>query len=119
MSSNPINQGLRFILEILALVAMGIWGWQKGYGWISLVLAIGIPLVVAILWGVFRIPNDPGKAIVATPGIIRLVFELLVFGFAVWSLFNLQKTTLGLILGITIFLHYVISYDRIFWMLKR
>lgn len=119
MSSNPINLVLRFILEILALVAMGIWGWQKGEGWMRFLLAIGIPLVVAILWGVFRIPNDPGEAVVATPGIIRLVFELLVFGFAVWSLFNLQKTTMGTIFGIVILLHYATSYDRILWMLKK
>lgn len=119
MSSNPINLAVRFILEIAALLALGLWGWQKGDSWLQYVLAFGIPLVVAILWGTFRVPNDPGKAPIAVPGTVRLAFELAVFAFATWALFDADYTTFGWILGVTVAIHYILSYDRILWLIKQ
>ena len=119
MSSNPINLAVRFILEIAALLAVGLWGWQKGDGWLQYALAFGIPLVVAILWGTFRVPNDPGKAPVAVPGIVRLAFELAVFALATWALFDAHYTTIGWILGAAVVVHYITSYDRILWLIKQ
>ncbi len=118
MSNHPINLGLRFLLELAALAAAAAWGWQKGEGWLRFVLAIGIPLLLAVLWGTFRIPNDPGAAPVAVPGWLRLALELAFFGFAVWALQDAHWTTLAWTFGIVTALHYIASYDRILWMLK-
>ena len=35
MSSHPVNLGLRFLLELAALITLGIWGWHMGEGWVS------------------------------------------------------------------------------------
>ena len=113
MSSNPINLAFRFALELAALVAMGAWGAQKGQGVFAVILAIGVPLMAAALWGIFRIPNDPGRAPVAVPGLVRLALEAIYFAFAVWALFNIGSVTLGVILGIAVILHYALSYDRV------
>ncbi|NAP01069.1 DUF2568 domain-containing protein, partial [Halomonas sp. MG34] len=41
-----LNVMLRFLLEVLALVAIGFWGFQKGSGMItSFLLGIGVPLI--------------------------------------------------------------------------
>lgn len=106
-------------MEVAALIAMGMWGWQQGNGLFRFVLAIGIPLVAAVIWGTFRVPNDPGKAPIAVPGFIRLVYEFLFFGFAIWALFNKNYITLGWIFLIIMVIHYIISYDRISWLLKN
>ena len=119
MSSNPINLGLRFVLEIAALIAIGVWGWHKGEGWPQFVLAFGIPVVIAVLWATFRVPNDPGVAPVVIPGLLRLIFEFAVFAFSVYALIDMNLATLAWILGISLVIHYAISYDRILWLLHQ
>lgn len=119
MSSHPINLGLRFILEMAALFSLGFWGWQKGEGGVRYILAFGIPMIAAALWATFRVPNDPGNAPVPVPGIVRLLFELGIFAFAVWALFDAGLVTPAWILGIVVILHYGSSYDRILWMIKH
>jgi hypothetical protein len=119
MSSHPVNLGLRFLLEIAALISLGIWGWQKGEGWVRFILAVGIPIVAATLWATFRVPNDPGTAPVAIPGILRLMFELALFALATWALYDSKLTVLAWILGVVTMLHYISSYDRVLWIIKQ
>lgn len=122
MSSNPINLALRFLLEIFSLAVTGIWGWKQSDSWGRLVLAIGLPVIVAAIWGTFAVANDPsrsGKAPVPVPGIVRLGIEFLVFGFATWALYSIGSNQLSLMLGALVLLHYIISYDRIYWLLTK
>ena len=119
MSSNPLNLAFRFFLELAALVAIGYWGWQTGEGWTRWVLMLGVPMIAAAIWGVFRVNDDPGPAPVRIPGILRLALELAYFSFAVWALGAAGATTASLILAVAVIVHYGISYDRILWLLKR
>jgi hypothetical protein len=122
MGSHPVNLTVRFLLELTALTATGIWGWRYSDGWFRFVLAFGIPVILAAIWGTFAVPNDPsrsGKAPVAVPGIIRLVIELAIFSLAIWTLQDIGFARLSWILGITVALHYIISYDRIMWLIKN
>ena len=122
MGSHPINLTIRFLLELATLLAMGVWGWRQGEGWVRFVLAVGIPIIVAVVWGVFAVPNDPsrsGAAPVAVPGILRLAIELAVFVFAIWALYDLGYTGLSWILGIIVAIHYITSYDRIRWLIAQ
>ena len=119
LSSNPLNLAFRFLLELAALVAMGYWGWQTGPGWLRWLFMIGVPLIAAVLWGVFRVPNDPGPAPVRVPGLVRLALELFYFGFAVWGLGDAGAIGASWILGVSVLVHYVISYDRVLWLVKQ
>jgi hypothetical protein len=119
MNSHPINLALRFLLEIAALVILGIWGWHRGDGWIRYLLALGIPILVAMLWATFRVPNDPGSAPIAIPGVLRLLLELALFASVVLALVDLHLLTFAWILGLILVLHYSVSYDRILWMVKQ
>ena len=122
MGSNPINLAIRFILELAGMVALGWWGWNQGEGILRFLLALGIPFLAAVLWGTFAVPDDPsrsGEARVPVPGIVRLMLELAFFGLATWSLFATGLTTLGWIYGIAVLIHYVISYDRVVWLVRQ
>ncbi len=119
MGWHPVNLAVRFLLELAVLAALGLWGWQQGQNWERFALAVGVPLLAAMLWGTFRVPNDPGPARVAVPGIARLALELAVFGSAVWALADLGATTLSWIVGIVVAIHYAVSYDRIKWLLQH
>lgn len=122
MSRNPLNLALRFLLELAAMAAIGYWGWTQFDGTLRYLLAIGLPLIAAFAWGTFRVPADAsanGKAPVPVPGIVRLLIEIGFFGFATWALFNASAITSVAIFGGVVLFHYIISYDRIVWLLKR
>jgi hypothetical protein len=122
MGSHPINLAVRFILELSALVAIGYWGWSQHAGWLRIGLAVGLPLLAAVLWGTFAVPNDPsrsGAAPVRVPGIVRLVLELAFFAAATWSFFATGLATLAWIYGVVVLIHYAVSYDRILWLIRQ
>ena len=122
MGSHPVNLGLRFALEMVALLALGVWGSRQGQGVLSVVLALGVPIFAAALWGTFAVPGDPSRSAkppVPVAGIIRLVYEIVFFGFATWALFNIGSATLGLAFGGVIIIHYVLSYDRVKWLVRQ
>ncbi len=119
MGQNPVNLALRFFLELAALYFIGYWGWTQHDGIFRYILAIGLPLLAAVIWGVFRVPNDGGAPRVRVSGVVRFLIEIVFFGCATWGLFEAGATTTGWIFGgITLF-HYLISYDRIVWLLKQ
>ena len=48
----PLNLGLRFVLELCMLVALGIWGFSQ-----NVVLGIAAPLAAAVVWGLWIAPK--------------------------------------------------------------
>ena len=122
MGYHPINLFFRFILEVCAFISVGIWGFNHTDGLLKFVFGFGIPILLATIWGVFAVPNDKsrsGKAPVPTPGLIRLLIELGIFAIATWALYDLEKNKLCIVFGVAIILHYIVSYDRITWLLSK
>ena len=121
MSQNPLNLTVRFLLELIALVALGTWAKTQFSGVLGFILMIAVPLFAAIAWGTFNVKGDPsrsGKAPVPVPGIVRLLLELVYFGAATWALSTLSPTY-GWIFGMVTLLHYLFSHDRILWLLQQ
>lgn len=119
MANNPLNLFLRFILELTALFAVGYWGWNTGDGAMAWASAILLPIVVAFLWGVFRVDDDPNPAPIRIPGTARLVLELLIlYGGAASFYFADQQIWAYIFAGLITF-HYLISYDRIIWLIRQ
>lgn len=122
MGSHPLNLAVRFILELVALFSVGRWAWQLFDTPLNYILVILTPLTFATIWGVFAVPNDPsrsGKAPVPTPGFLRLFIELVLFGFSVWAMKEFSSSTYALTFALIIGTHYVLSYDRIKWLIKN
>ncbi len=119
MANHPVNLALRFLLELGALAALGVWGWHAVPGGLRYLLALLAPALAAVIWGVFRVPGDPGPAPVATPGPLRLAIEIAFFGLATFGLATANFVTLAWVLGGTALAHYLASYDRVARMLKN
>lgn len=122
MGSHPINLAVRFFLEIAGLVALGLLGWHFGKGVYRYALAIGLPLLAAVIWGTFAVPDDPsrsGDAIIQIPGIVRFLVELGFFVSAIWSLFAIGATNVAYIYGTLVIVHYLVSYDRVIWLIHQ
>lgn len=119
MANHPLNLGIRFLLEIATLVAMGYWGFSQHSGLLQVALGIGIPLTAAILWGTFRVDGDPRSAPVPVRGVVRLTLEFAFFGTAIVMLYAAGAHGAALILLLVSGAHYLISYDRMVWLLRR
>jgi hypothetical protein len=86
------NLGLRFILELCALAALGYWGYRTGGTTLTkIALATGAVIVTAVVWGAFVAPN----ASVSVPGPVHLLLQVLVFGAAAGALFSLHRPSLA------------------------
>lgn len=122
MGSHPLNLTVRFLLELSALLSLGLWGFRQSESWLRFVLAIAIPILAAIAWGTFAVPEDPsrsGSAPIAVPGILRLTLELVFFAAGVWALANLGYTRAAWIMGVVVAIHYLISHDRVMWLIGQ
>ena len=118
--------GLRFVLEIAALVAWGMAGWEltgdTGAGLVRWLVALVAVAVAAGLWGTFRVDGDSGgdnEAPVAVPGTVRLVLELVVLLGGAVAVTWAGQTVFGVVLGILVAAHYVTTMNRVTWLLSQ
>jgi hypothetical protein len=92
-----LNEGLAFLVEMLALAALAWWGAETGDGlFVQLLLGIGTPLVAAVVWGMFASP----KARVKLPLAGVLGVKAFVFAAALFSLDLLGHRTLAIVFGV-------------------
>lgn len=122
MGSHPLNLALRFLLELIALLAIGMWGWNKNDGWLRFVFAIGLPIILGAIWATFAVPDDPsrsGNTLVVTPGLVRLMIELGIFGIATWCFYSLGLRRVCYAFGLIVLIHYLLSYDRVAWLISQ
>ena len=79
------NLGLAFVVELAALGIFAWWGWRTGNNTpIRLLLAVGLPLITAVVWGLFAAPTASYSGPVITAMVKVAVFGLA--GLALWSL---------------------------------
>jgi hypothetical protein len=122
MSKHPLNLALRFILEILTLFGAGFWAWSQFEGWLGITLAFVLPVLLAAVWGIFAVPDDPsrsGKTVVVTPGWIRLILEMAFFGFGAWAFYEKGYVWMSFVFIFVVLIHYLISFDRVKWLIRR
>jgi hypothetical protein len=90
------NDALRFALELAALAAFAYWGVKTG-GTLAtqIVLAVALPIVAAMAWGLLVSP----KARYPLHGAWRPAFEIVYFGGAVAALAIADQPVLAAIFG--------------------
>ena len=99
-----------------------MWGWQLYDNRMRYLLVWAIPVLAAIIWGVFAVPGDPsrsGKAPVPVHGGVRLALELAFFAFATWLLYQMHFNYLSALMGFAVVLHYLVSYQRVLWLIRQ
>jgi hypothetical protein len=79
------NLGLAFLVELVGLAVFAWWGWNASSNLaFRLVLAIGLPVIAAVLWGLFAAPTASyGNPVITT--VVKVAFFGLA-GLAVWTL---------------------------------
>ena len=90
------NLALRFFLELCVFAALAFWGWHVGANLsIKIGLALGLFLLVIVVWGVFLSP----RARVSLPIALWVLLQLVIFGAAVAGLVAADRLRLALALA--------------------
>jgi hypothetical protein len=77
------NLLLRFLLEVFVLAVLAYWGLRTGGNILGkIVLGVGIPLLTALVWGMFGSPN----ASLPLPEPWHFILEVVIFGSAAAAL---------------------------------
>ena len=102
-----LNLVFRFVLELVVLVALFLWGVSvSGELIVQVVLGVGAPALAVAVWGLFVAP----KASRRLPDPQRLAVEIVVFGAGVLAFLARGDLLLALLLGaaaaISLFLMY-------------
>ena len=114
MSSHWLNLTIRFLLELIALYVVGAWGFANGDDFSKYLLAVFLPVSMAVSWAVFRYPNDPKRnPVIPVSGKVRLIIEFAFFAIAIGALYDLGHPGRGADFGFIVLLHYGFSYDRV------
>lgn len=115
------NLGLRFVLELAALVGVGAGAWAVTSGWVRWPAAIIAPVVGATVWGVFNVRDDPsrsGKAPIEVPGAVRLLIEVGLFAAGWWGATRAGWTIFALVYGVGLLVHHAFALPRIGWLVR-
>ena len=102
------------------LVAVGWWAWVALDGWLRLLAAIGLPLLMAAVWGIFGRPEDPsrgGRPPVIVPGWVRLLIEIVFFASGVAALWSLAAPVVAAAFALLVVIHYLVWWDRVRWLM--
>jgi hypothetical protein len=91
-----MNLVLAFLLELAMLAAYAFWGFQIGNIMIvRIVLGIGIPLLVAVIWSLFMAPRSPKRL----QGAAYLALKVVLFGLAIAALIVIGNRASGIVLA--------------------
>lgn len=92
-----VNAALRFLLEVAALVILGYWGYRSADGpLLKVVLGLGLPLLVAVVWGMLGSPAAPYR-LGEGP---RLLLEVVILGGATLAIYDMDRVATALAFGV-------------------
>jgi len=92
-----VNDGLAFLLEIAALVALVVWGFTVGANLaVRLLLGLGAPAVLITVWSVWLAPGSDNR--LEMPWLV--IVKVVVFGLATLALAAARHPRLATILGV-------------------
>lgn len=102
-----MNIALRFLLELCILGVIGYWGFQVGKGpVIKGTFAVVLPLIIAVIWGLFGAPEATWKL----QGALHLMLEIIILGLGIVALYHLRYVALATVFMIVIFTNSVLMY---------
>lgn len=100
------NVGLRALLELGIVVALGYWGYTTGEGAaMKILLSLAAPLIGFGFWGLVDFRNSGS---LAEP--LRLIQELVITGLAAYAWYSAGAQAWGWALGTLSVIHHALVY---------
>jgi hypothetical protein len=105
-----VNDVLRFVLELFAIVSLGVWGflaWPLPW---NILVGIGAPVVAILLWALFRSP----KAVLHVDPFVKAIVEVVVMGSAAFAWWDLGQPVVAILFAVVATVSGVINGRREF-----
>jgi hypothetical protein len=105
-----VNDVLRFLLELFAIVSLGIWGflaWPLPW---NILIGIGAPAIAIVLWALFRSP----RAVLHVDAFVKAIVEIVVMGSAAFAWWDLGQPVVAVIFAVVATVSGVINGRREF-----
>ena len=103
------NLALSFWLELCMLAAFAYWGFTTGAGlFAQLLLGIGVPVVVILIWGILLAPASPRRL----QGWPHWLLEIVIFVLAIVALYTTGQATLAMVFAVVYAVNVVL---RLVW----
>jgi Protein of unknown function (DUF2568) len=102
----PVNDGVRFLLELGLLASLAYWGWNEGGSVTRWLFAIGAPVLAAVAWGRFLAPKSSSRL----SDRWRLLVEVILFGSATAALISAGQEWWGIVFGGLVGFHLVLTF---------
>ena len=120
MTRHGPNRALGALLEVVAVLAYGYWGWAVHTGMLRYGWALGVMIVAWVVWDVFRVPGDGSlRPAVPVPGWVRLIIEAAYFTGVATALAAAGVPELGLAFALLIAIYYTLTHQRLVWLLRE
>jgi len=101
-----LNLGIAFALELAMLAAFAYFGFRvTGHALVRWILAIGLPLVTATLWGAVLAP----KAAHRLPMMPGIMLSLGLFLLAALALYQSDQPVLAIVMSLAAILHALLA----------
>lgn len=105
------NDLLRFLLEVFAIVTLGIFGFVAfALPWPGVLLGIGLPLVAILLWALFRSP----KAVFRVDPFVKALVEIAVFSSAAIAWWVMDQPVIAVVFAVVAAVSGIINGRREF-----
>jgi hypothetical protein len=94
-----INLGVRFLLELSMLVAVGYWGFKTHSSWaMKILFGIGLPILLAVIWGYFMAPRSMHRL----SGVPFTIMDIVLLGSGAAALYASGQISLAWIYAIVL-----------------
>lgn len=104
-----LNLLVRFLLELGTLAAVAYWSFQTRSDWFTkLLFGIGLPLLIAVTWGLIMSPKAPYRL----RGIPFTIMDFVLLGSGAAALYASGQTTLAWIFAAMLIIEEVL---RLVW----
>lgn len=100
------NDAVAFVVEIVVLGLLAAVGWQaEASTFLRVVLAVGFPLLAAVMWGLFAAPR---ARVESEP--LRLATKLVVLGLGVIAGFVVMPFVWAIVVAVVVVVNTVLIY---------
>lgn len=101
-----INALLRFLIEMITLIALAFVGFTKYKLPLNLLMGILVPIVIYVIWSICMAPLSPNRVGL----LLRVTIEIIIFGLCSYMIITKISLRVGTVYGVIVALNAIMAH---------